>query len=59
MMVAAPFARSARLGVAPALLDMEMMDTIGRSFVEVVKPPESFDGATVSLLNGARLHPTW
>jgi hypothetical protein len=36
---------------------MEMIDTIKRGFIEVVKPPESFDGATVSLLNGARLHP--
>ena len=52
-----PFSRSARLGVAPALVDMDVIDMIQDGFIEVVKPPESFDGGTVSLLNGTRLHP--
>jgi cation diffusion facilitator CzcD-associated flavoprotein CzcO len=52
-----PFSRAARLGVAPALVDMEVINAIKDGVIEVVKAPESFDGGTVSLLNGTRLQP--
>jgi hypothetical protein len=51
------FARNARLGVAPAIIDMEVIDAIRDGSIEVVKAPESFDGDTVSLVDGARLLP--
>src|SRR5262249_23091555 len=47
--------RGARLGVAPALVDMEIVDAIKHRLIEVVKPPESFDGGTVSLLDGTQV----
>jgi cation diffusion facilitator CzcD-associated flavoprotein CzcO len=50
-----PFSRSARLGVAPALVEMAVINAIKAGVIEVVEPPESFDGSTVSLLNGKRL----
>lgn len=52
-----PFARAARLGVAPTLVDMAVIDAIKGGVIEVVKPPQSFDGGAVSLLGGRRLHP--
>jgi glycine/D-amino acid oxidase-like deaminating enzyme len=52
-----PFSRSARLGVAPALVDMAVINAIKVGVIEVVKAPESFDGSTVSLVDGTRLHP--
>jgi flavin-binding monooxygenase-like protein len=51
------FARNARLGVAPTIVDMEVIDAIRDGSIEVVKPPESFDGDTVSLVDGTRLQP--
>jgi cation diffusion facilitator CzcD-associated flavoprotein CzcO len=51
------FARNARLGVAPAIVDREVIDAIRDGSIEVVKAPESFDGDTVSLLDGTRLKP--
>ena len=54
-----PFSRGARLGVAPALVDMDVINAIKDGAIEVVKPPESFDGGTVSLLDGTRLHPNF
>lgn len=52
-----PFSRGARLGVAPALVDMAVVNAIKDGVIEVVKPPESFDGGTVSLLDETLLHP--
>jgi hypothetical protein len=52
-----PFSRSARLGVAPALIDMAVIDAIKDGVIEVVMPPQSFDDGAVSLLDGTRLHP--
>jgi cation diffusion facilitator CzcD-associated flavoprotein CzcO len=51
------FSRGRRLGVAPSLVDMEVIDAISDGSIEVVKPPESFDGETVSLLDGTQLRP--
>jgi hypothetical protein len=50
-----PFARGARLGVAPALIDMAVINAVKDGVIEVVKPPMSFDDVTVSLVDGARL----
>lgn len=51
------FSRSVRLGVAPAIIDMAVVNAVKDRVIKVVKAPESFDGATVSLLDGTRLHP--
>lgn len=53
-----PFSLSARLrGVAPAIVDMAVIDAVKHGVIEVVKPPESFNGGTVSLLDGTQLRP--
>jgi cation diffusion facilitator CzcD-associated flavoprotein CzcO len=52
-----PFRRSARLGVAPTLVDIEVIDAIKAGLVEVVSAPESFAADTVSLHDGTRLRP--
>jgi Flavin-binding monooxygenase-like len=52
-----PFARGRRLSVAPALVDMELVDAIRERSIEVVKSPESFNGDVVSLLDGTQLQP--
>ena len=52
-----PFTRGRRLSVAPSLVDMQVIDAIRERSIEVVKPPESFNGDTVSLLDGTRLQP--
>ncbi|TAM67873.1 NAD(P)/FAD-dependent oxidoreductase [Mycobacterium sp.] len=52
-----PFSRAARLGVAPALVDIAVIDAVKDGDIEVVKPPQSFDAGAVSLLGGRRLHP--
>jgi hypothetical protein len=49
-----PFSRSARLGVAPALVDMAVINAIKVGVIEVVKSPGSFDGSAVSLVDGSR-----
>jgi hypothetical protein len=36
---------------------MPVINAIKGGAIEVVKPPESFDGSTVSLLDGTQLHP--
>jgi pyridine nucleotide-disulfide oxidoreductase len=51
-----PFSRSARLGVAPSLVDFEVINAIKDGLVSVVKPPSSFTGDTVVLLDGTRLN---
>ncbi|MGD1170254.1 flavin-containing monooxygenase [Mycobacterium seoulense] len=52
-----PFTRLHRRGVAPAIIDMEVIDAIKDGRIEVVKTPQSFDGNTVSVVGGARLQP--
>jgi Pyridine nucleotide-disulphide oxidoreductase len=52
-----PFSRLARLGVAPSLVDIEVIDAIRDCSIELVKPPDTFDGGTVSLVDGTRLQP--
>jgi len=52
-----PFSRGARLGVAPALVDMDVINAVKDGAIEVVRPPESFDGGTVWLMDGTQLHP--
>jgi hypothetical protein len=51
------FTRNARLGLAPAIVDMEVIDAIKDRSIEVVKAPASFDGDTVSLTDGTQLQP--
>jgi hypothetical protein len=36
---------------------MDVINAIKDGAIEIVKPPESFDGGTVSLVDGTRLHP--
>jgi cation diffusion facilitator CzcD-associated flavoprotein CzcO len=52
-----PFSHGARLGLAPALVDMDVINAIKDGAIEVVKPPESFDSGTASLVDGTRLQP--
>ncbi|WP_286150247.1 hypothetical protein [Mycobacterium sp. ST-F2] len=52
-----PFARSARLGVAPSIVDMDVIDAIKAGRIEVVSAPASFDGDAVRLTDGTRVHP--
>jgi hypothetical protein len=52
-----PFTRGRRLSVAPSLVDMEVIDAIRERSIEVVKSPESFNGDTVSLVDGTQLQP--
>lgn len=52
-----PFARSARLGVAPAIVDVEVIDAIKAGHIEVVSAPASFDGDAVRLQDETRLSP--
>ena len=52
-----PFSRLARLHVAPTLVDMDVIDAVKDGSIEVVRPPESFDAQTVSLLGGEQLQP--
>lgn len=51
------FARVARTGKAPAIIDKDVIDAIRDRSVEVVATIESFTGAGVSLVDGRRLQP--
>jgi hypothetical protein len=51
------FARNARLGHAPTIVDMEVVDAIKDGSIEVVGTVGSFDGAAVSLVDGTHLAP--
>ncbi len=51
------FARNRRLGQAPALVDMEVIDAVKNGSIEVVAAVESFDGDKVVLADGSRLDP--
>ncbi len=50
------FARN-RFGQVPAIVDMEVIDAIKDGSIEVVGTVASFDGGTVSLVDGTRLEP--
>ena len=52
-----PFTRLASYGVAPAIVDMDVVDAIRDVSIEIVPAVESFDGATVSLSGGRRIEP--
>jgi cation diffusion facilitator CzcD-associated flavoprotein CzcO len=52
-----PFARSLRLGVAPAIVDMEVIDAIKAGRIEVVAAPALFDGDKVVLHDGTQVCP--
>lgn len=51
------FARSARLGVAPAILDKEVIAAIRDGSIEIVRGVESLDADCVALADGARINP--
>jgi cation diffusion facilitator CzcD-associated flavoprotein CzcO len=51
------FARNARLGVAPAIIDKEVIDTIKAGQIEVVKGMEAFGDGEAVLADGTRLNP--
>jgi cation diffusion facilitator CzcD-associated flavoprotein CzcO len=51
------FARLHRLGVAPAIVDKEVIDAIKERRIEVVRGVESLDPTGVQLADGARIEP--
>jgi cation diffusion facilitator CzcD-associated flavoprotein CzcO len=51
------FARLERLGVAPAIVDAEVIDAIKQGHVEVVGGVESLDATAAHLAGGARVEP--
>lgn len=52
-----PFARSARLGVAPSIVDMAVIEAIKAGLIEVVSAPASFVGDVVQLIDETQVHP--
>jgi cation diffusion facilitator CzcD-associated flavoprotein CzcO len=52
-----PFTRLRRRGVAPAIIDTDVVDAIRDGRIEVVKTPQSLHGNTVSMLGGIQLQP--
>ncbi|HEY4568978.1 MAG TPA: NAD(P)/FAD-dependent oxidoreductase [Kribbella sp.] len=51
------FARSSRLGVAPAILDKEVIAAIRDKSIEIVRGVESLDTDGVALADGAHINP--
>lgn len=51
------FARMRRLGVAPTIVDKEVIEAIKAGSIEVVRGVESLDAAGVGLAGGARVEP--
>jgi cation diffusion facilitator CzcD-associated flavoprotein CzcO len=51
------FSRSARLGVAPAIVDKEVIEAIKSGDIEIVKGVESLDTNGVLLADGTRVEP--
>ena len=51
------FSRLMRLGVAPAIVDKEVIEAIKERRIEIVAGVESLDGAGVSLADGTRIEP--
>ncbi|HEV7421567.1 MAG TPA: NAD(P)/FAD-dependent oxidoreductase [Mycobacterium sp.] len=52
-----PFSRLTRLGLAPTLVDAEVIDAVRDGSIEIVRTVEGFDGDTVSLADGRRIQP--
>jgi cation diffusion facilitator CzcD-associated flavoprotein CzcO len=52
-----PFARLRRLGVAPAIVDREVLDAIKDGRIEIVAAVARLDATGVQLADGARLEP--
>jgi len=51
------FARARRVGQAPTLIDMDVIDAVESGSIEVVPAVESFDGDKVVLADGSRVDP--
>ena len=51
------FSRHKRLGVAPAIVDKEVIEAIKDGRIEVVRGVEALDAAGVSLADGAKIEP--
>jgi cation diffusion facilitator CzcD-associated flavoprotein CzcO len=51
------FARSSRLGVAPAILDKDVIAAIRDKSIEIVRGVEALDAAGVALADGRRINP--
>jgi cation diffusion facilitator CzcD-associated flavoprotein CzcO len=51
------FSRNARLGKAPAILDMEVIDAIKNGAIQVVAAVSGFNGASVTLTDDTSLEP--
>ncbi|MEV0799117.1 NAD(P)/FAD-dependent oxidoreductase [Kribbella sp. NPDC050281] len=51
------FARSSRLGVAPAILDKDVIAVIRDKFIEIVRGVGALDAAGVALADGTRINP--
>jgi cation diffusion facilitator CzcD-associated flavoprotein CzcO len=51
------FSRLKRLGVAPMIVDAEVIDAIRARRIEIVAAVEAFDGAGVMLADGSRIEP--
>ena len=51
------FTRARRLGVAPSILDEEVIDAVRDGRIEIVSAVESFDRSGVHLADGSRLEP--
>jgi Pyridine nucleotide-disulphide oxidoreductase len=51
------FSRLRRLGVAPAIVDREVIDAIKARRIEIVRGVESLDATGVTLADGARVEP--
>lgn len=51
------FARSSRLGVAPAILDKDVIAAIRDKSIEIVRGLEALDAAGVALADGTRINP--
>lgn len=51
------FSRQARIGQAPAVVDMEVIDAIRDRRIEIVPAVESFDQTSVALAGGKRVEP--
>jgi cation diffusion facilitator CzcD-associated flavoprotein CzcO len=52
-----PFARAARIGKAPAIVDRDVIESIRNRSVEVVAEIEAFDAGIVCLRSGVRIQP--
>jgi hypothetical protein len=51
------FARSARLGVAPAIVDKDVITAIRHKSIDIVRGVETLDAQGVTLADGARISP--